>query len=197
MLLLLLFLWGCGRARTTDSAPEAALAVDPDHLDPPYRNEQLGAAFSPPLGWRPLEPDQRDRIAAVLTEVQEGQDGYSLELADLFLRAETMSFAALSRVSRGGEPVREPAAYIAAFAERVGAAEEDRLAARTDFTVNGVAITQFRHTQSERVTFTLVFASRSGELLQLNYSIPPQAYETEGPKLASSVGTIRHMEERP
>ncbi len=197
LVMLALLLAACDRGSTergTDSAPpEARFRIAPEHLDEPYENAELATAFRPPAGWEPLDVEQRDRLAGALLSVQD--DGhYRLELVDLFLRTETMSFAAVSRVTRGGEPVRDAGVYIEDFVELLGPEDEDQLRARADFTVNGIPVTQVRHLQSGRVSFTLVFPAADGTLLQLNYSIPPAAYEEEGPKLESSVGTLRHIQ---
>ncbi len=176
--------------------PEARFTIEPEHLDEPYENAELATAFRPPAGWEPLDAEQRDRLASALLSVQD--DGhYRLELVDLFLRTETMSFAAISRVTRGGEPVRDAVDYVEDFVELLGPEDEDQIRARADFSVNGIPVSQVRHMQSGRVGFTLVFPAADGTLVQLNYSIPPAAYEEEGPKLESSVGTLRHVHAAP
>ncbi len=198
-MVLLLFAAGCGNRDSSapdpgDGPAEARFTIEPEHLDEPYENARLGTSFRPPAGWRPLDAEQRDRIATALLAVQD--DGrYRLDLVDLFLRTETMSFAAVSRITQGGDPVRNAARYVEDFLELLGPEDEDQLRARSDFAVNGIPVTQIRHLQSGRVSFTLVFPATDGTLLQLNYSIPPPAYEEEGAKLESSVGTIRHIGE--
>ena len=198
VVVLILALVACGDDRplndgpTTAAPPEARFTIDADRLDEPYRNGEIGIAFRPPAGWEPLEPEQRDLIAAAVMEVQE--DGrYSLHLVDLFLRTETLSFAAISRVTRNGEPVRDLPAYVEDYERILVPAEDDQLRARSEFSVNDIAVTQFRHMQSGRISFTLVFAGSDGTVVQLNYSIPPAAYEDEGAKLESSVGTLMHL----
>jgi hypothetical protein len=210
ILLLLTFvpaLGGCGAddeptAATGDSAGGApadlSFEVVPDYLGEPYRNEELGIAVRPPLGWQPLSSEQRDRVAdALLTKQEEEPDRYSLELVDLFLHTDTLSFAALSRVTLHDEPVRDVDAYAEAFGETldVDGTGDDELRARGTFRVNGLTVTQFRHMLGDRVTFTLLFSSVDETALQLDYSVPAPAYEHEGIKLESSIGTLQRPPE--
>ncbi len=194
MVLVALALVACDDGRAaTEPPPEARFTIDTGRLDEPYRNGELGISFRPPVGWQPLEPGQRDLVAAALLDVQ--ADGrYRLQLVDLFLRTETLSFAAISRVTRDGAPVADLRAYVDEYEQLLVPPEEDQLRARTHFTVNGIDVTQIRHMQGGRISFTLVFTAPDGNVVQLNYSIPPAAYEDEGVKLESSVGTIMHLQ---
>lgn len=169
-----------------------AFEVTPDYLGEPYENASLGIAFRPPLGWDPLDPEQRDQVADALVTEQDG-DRYSLRLADVFLTTETLSFAALSRVTSGGDPVSDRTAFVQAFESGLGPANEE-VRQRADFAVGGLRVTQFRHVVDDRIVFSLIFASVDGDVVKLDYSIPAAVYEEEGIKLESSIGTLQRME---
>lgn len=175
--------------------PEAASNVQfevvPDYVEPAYENTTIGIRFRPPLGWEPLEPEQREQVADALLADRDSET-YSLRLVDLFLRAETLSFAVLSRVTLEGEPIRDVPVYVAALEATLGPAEDD-IRSRADFVVGAVPVTQIRHATGDRIAFTLVFPSVSGEVIQLDYSIPAASYEEEGIKLESSIGTIQRI----
>ena len=195
---VVLALFACGGDRSLSDGPAAStppdsrLTISTERLDEPYRNSEIGITFRPPVGWQPLEPEQRDLVSSALMAAQE--DGrYSLHLVDLFLRTETLSFAAISRVTRNGRPVRNLRAYIEDYERMLVPDETDRLRARTELRVNGITVTQFRHTKSGRISFTLMFTGSDGTVMQLDYSIPPTAYEDEGVKLESSVATLMHL----
>lgn len=170
---------------------EVAFEVIPDYLDDPYENASLGIAFRPPLGWDPLDTQQREQVADALVTEQDG-DRYSLHLVDVFLTTDTLSFAALSRVTSAGEPVSDREAFVEAFESGLGPANEE-VRQRADFTVDGLSVTQFRHVVDDRIVFSLIFTASDGGVVKLDYSIPAAVYEDEGIKLESSIGTLRRI----
>ncbi len=194
--LAILALAACGpseKATGTDEreADESGFEVIPDYLGEPYENASLGLAFRPPLGWDPLDPQQRDSVADALVSEQSG-DRFSLRLVDVFLTTDTLSFAALSRVTSGGEPMADREAFVEAFEAGLGPADND-IRQRADFTVGGLRVTQFRHVVDDRIVFSLVFTSAADEVAKLDYSIPVSVYEDEGIKLESSIGTLQRI----
>jgi len=180
----------CGDDSSSARARELRFEVVPEYLDEPYENAELGLALRPPLGWRPLDDEQRRRVSEALIAAQEDGE-YSLEIVDVFLHTETLRFAALSTVSQGGVPAEDTERYVDSLAEALGPEEDYELRVRGRIRVNGLEATQFRHRRDDRVTFTLVFRPPAGMLTQLDYSIPVSAYEDEGIKLESSVGTLQ------
>lgn len=170
---------------------EVAFEVIPDYLDDPYENASLGIAFRPPLGWDPLDTQQREQVADALVTEQDG-DRYSLHLVDVFLTTDTLSFAALSRVTNAGESVSDREAFVEAFESGLGPANEE-VRQRADFTVDGLSVTQFRHVVDDRIVFSLIFTANDGGVVKLDYSIPAAVYEDEGIKLESSIGTLRRI----
>ena len=195
-LIATLVLGACGpteESSGTDAreSTEVAFEVIPDYLAAPYENASLGVAFRPPLGWDPLDQSQRDQVADALVEEQ-GSDAYSLRLVDLFLTTETLSFAALSRVTSAGDPVSDREAFVEAFESGLGQANEE-IRQRADFAVDDIDVTQFRHVVDDRIVFSLIFTSAGGTVVKLDYSIPASAYEDEGIKLESSIGSLRRI----
>lgn len=182
---------GCGGSSDAGESdgPTITFQVIPDYVGDAYENPELGVELRPPFGWEPLSPEQRDEVAEALVDREE-LERYSLSLVDVFLQASTLSFAALSRVTLSGEPVTTTAEYVESFAEGI---VQDDLTSRAEFSVGGLDVTQFRHRLNERVTFTLIFEDADGETLQLDYSIPIAAYEDEGIKLESSIGTLQRI----
>lgn len=194
--LVIILLAACGPSGEADGADDPAAAevdfeVIPDYLDDPYENASLGIAFRPPLGWDPLDEQQRGQVADALVTEQDG-DRFSLRLVDVFLTTETLSFAALSRVTSDGDPVSDRDAFVDAFESGLGPANEE-IRQRADFVVDGIRVTQFRHAVDDRIVFSLIFPARDGTVVKLDYSIPAAVYEDEGIKLESSIGTLRRV----
>ena len=190
-----LLLASCAAEReNADPAGNVEFEVIADYLGDPYRNEALRIGFRPPLGWEQLSADQRDQVSAALLEEQ-ASDRYSLDLVDVFFQTSTLSFAALSRVTLGGEPVLDAADYANSFEATLEPSDDDELTSRASFVVNDLPLIQFRHRLSDRITFTLIFSAADGEVAQLDYSIPVPAYEDESIKLESSIGSLHPLEE--
>jgi len=160
--------------------------VIPDYLGAPY--ETTGIEFRPPYGWLPLDESQREQVADALIEEQ-SEDRFNLEIVDIFLHTDTLSFAALSAVTSDGSRISETDAYIESFETALG--PDDDIRARGTFLLNGIEVTQFRFLRNGRVSFTLIFSSPESDVMQLDYSIPATAYEDEGLKLESSIGTLQ------
>jgi hypothetical protein len=175
----------------SESSP-VEFEVVPEYLDDPYQSPELGIRFRPPLGWQPLEPDQREQVADALL-AEQGDARHSLSLVEIFLRAETLSFAVLSRVTLEDAPIDDIADYANAFEESLGPPNEE-IRATARFSVGGVPVTQIRHALGDRIVFTLVFPSAAGEVLRIDFSIPASAYEEEGIKLESSIGTLQRID---
>ena len=186
----LALLFGCGSDTPPEDRSEVQFEVIPDYLDEPYDGAGLGIRFRPPLGWEPLDDAQRARVAEALVADQD-DDRYNLALGELFLHTDSLSFAAVSTVTRDGMPVAEIEEYVESFAAALGPDEDDEIRARGVFRMQDREITQFRHMVGDRVSFTLIFAPKSGTVVQIDYSIPASAYESEGIKLESSIGTLR------
>ena len=51
-----------------------------------------------------------------------------------------------------------------------------------------------RYVQFERIKYTLLFTSPGGQVVQLDYSIPTAAYQAEGQKVRSSIGTLSSLD---
>lgn len=181
---------------TEAGAAEVVFDVDPQMLADPYVNTDLGVRFRPPVGWEPLDEALTAAVASSLAERQR-DDAISQEIVDFFLSTETFSFASIMVVSEPDSPVVERERYAsayaeAAYAEAVEAAGsgDDPVAARAEYTVNGIAVTQFRRLADDRIVFTLLFEATDGRLLQLDYSIPVEHYQEEIVKLESSIGSL-------
>ena len=178
-----------------DAADDSSVSfeVDPALIGPVYENAEVGFTFQPPVEWEILEGRQREAVIEALAAENEA-DTYLLQVRDLFFNTDTLSFASVAVVEDHNENGLDPATYANTFAETIGVDQtrnsDTEIAARMDFTVNGVSVTQFRHLQEDRVTFTLVLAGGEGDVVQLDYSIPTDAYQKESPKLESSIGTI-------
>lgn len=174
---------------------DVVFSVDPTLLGPPYENAVLGITYRPPVNWDMLDGPQRQAVLDALAESQ-SDNGYVLEIEDVFFDTTSMSFASIAtvRLPDGQVTAQE---YDQAFAATLGLPLEQpddgssSAAARMEFTVNNVPVVQFRHLQSERVTFTLLFTSLAGHVIQLDYSIPTDEYKRESVKLESSIGTLR------
>jgi hypothetical protein len=180
---------GCAREASPDEVEEVRFEVIPDYLGDVYRHPALGVELRPPLGWRVLDEEQRDRVVEALVAEQE-EERFNLEIVDVFLHTETLSFAALSTISLAGEPVEALDHYVDSFAAALSGQDDDEIRARSVIRINDLEVTQFRHTLAGRVTFTLIFRSPRGTVAQLDYSIPANAYEDEAIKLESSIGTL-------
>ena len=173
---------------------EVVFSVDPEQVGPIYENRELGFKYRPPLGWEQLEGD---RLQAVLDSLPESgeDDDFALEVADIFFDTTSMSFSSIGAVGIG--PGAGASDYIDAFGETLGleevspADDTNAIVARMDFAVNGMPVIQFRHLRSNRITFTLLFQTDDETLIQLDYSIPADNYQTEAPKLESSIGTLQ------
>lgn len=174
---------------------DVAFSVDPTLLGPPYENSDLGITYRPPLNWDKLSGPQRQAVLDALA-ASERDSEFVLEVEDVFFDTNSMSFASIATVRLPDGQVTAQQ-YDEAFAATLGLPadqsddENSAIAARMDFTVNNVPVVQFRHLQSERVTFTLVFTSSAGQVIQLDYSIPTDEYKRESVKLESSIGTLR------
>jgi len=191
----ILTLSACG-VRTEEPPPdEVRFAVDLELVGPIYENGALGVSYRPPINWDRLDGDQRKAVLDALASSNEESD-YSLEVADVFFDTDSMSFSSVAVVTSDDE---EPTAdaYAEALAVTLGlsgggdADDHSEIVARMEFLANGVPIVQFRHLQSSRVTFTLLFTSTTGKLIQLDYSIPTDQYQRESMKLESSIGTLQ------
>lgn len=181
---------GCGNGGPGESSAQSEFEIIPDYLDEPYENQEVGIAFRPPLAWTPLTPSQREEIAAALLSEQRGEE-YRLEIVDLFLHAQSFSFASLTTVIAAEGTRVERVAYTNAFYSELVSAGEDELRGRTTLRINDLEVEQVRHSVGDRVVFTLVTEIEAGRVIRLDYSIPTAAYEDQGIKLESSVGTIR------
>lgn len=186
--LALLALSGCGRDTGTDTPAELEFEVIPEYLGEPY--ETAGIEFRPPFGWLPLDESQREQVADALIEEQ-SEDRFNLEIVDIFLHTDTLSFAALSAIARDGSRIAERSEYIESFETALGPAGDDDIRAQGTFLLNGIEVTQFRFLRNGRVSFTLIFSAPDKDVMQLDYSIPAAAYEDEGIKLESSIGTLQ------
>lgn len=191
----ILTLGACG-VRTEEAPPdEVVFAVDLELVGPIYENEALGVKYRPPVNWDKLDGDQRQAVLDSLAS-SEDDDNYSLDVTDIFFDTTSMSFSSIAVVTNAEErPTVD--AYADALGTTLGLYDENdahaanEFVAKMEFSVNDVPIVQFRHLQSDRVTFTLLFRSKGGELIQLDYSIPTENYQHEAEKLESSIGTIQ------
>jgi hypothetical protein len=188
VVLAFLTLAGCGRETGSDSPAELEFEVIPDYLGEPY--ETAGIEFRPPFGWLPLDDSQREQVAEALIQEQ-SEDRFNLEIIEIFLHTETLSFVALSAIARDGSRIAEKDEYIESFEAALGPTADDNLRARGTFLLNGMEVTQLRYLRNGRVSFTLIFSSPNEDVMQLDYSIPAAAYEDEGIKLESSIGTLQ------
>ena len=192
---VILTLSACG-TRAEDPLPEdVAFEVDLEHVGPIYENETLGVKYRPPVNWDRLEGGQRQAVLDALV-APDDDDYYTLKVADLFFDTNSMSFSSIAVVMAAEANVTVDA-YAEAIGESLGLNNGEiqndahAIVARMEFSVNDVPVVQFRHLQSNRVTFTLLFPSRAGELIRLDYSIPTDTYQHEAVKLESSIGTIQ------
>jgi hypothetical protein len=194
--LLLVLLVSCGGDTSDDSPRNAAVPTEfeviPDYLDPAYENPDAGIAVRPPLNWTPLAPEQRDAVAQALIAERDGE-AFGLEIIDIFLQTDTLSFLAISWVVDDDGRTVERDEYVEQLWETIEQSGDDELRGRTTMLINDLVVEQFRHTLGERVTFTLVTTGRDEQVMQLDYSIPLAAYEREGIKLESSIGTLRSV----
>jgi hypothetical protein len=193
----MLIVAACGGRDRANSADEMVFEIDPAYIGPAYENPEIGFSYRPPVDWEILASPQREAVLDALAESRSSDSEYVLDVRDLFFNTETLSFSSVALVeSLTADPV-DRAQYVQAFAETIGlpeqSDEEAPLVARADFTVNDLPVTQFRHLQSERVTFTLLFEGKGGSLVQLDYSIPTSAYQQESLKLESSIGTLQRV----
>ncbi|MFW5686376.1 MAG: hypothetical protein ACOC0O_06970 [Spirochaetota bacterium] len=191
--LLALFAVTAGCSGRGENAPPRR--VNTDHLGSVYENAALGIAFRPPQGWQPLEAAQRERVAQALL-AREDDDAWNLRVTDLFLDAETLSFAALSEIVREGEPVTEPDAYLSTFVGRL----EDALAPESDdaleqarFTLNGLPVVMIRYRLNGRDTTSVVLVRPGEPVVQIDYSIPAGDDPERAARIESSVGTLQPL----
>lgn len=191
-LALAALLAGCGGETDAESvAPTPTeFEIVPDYLEAPYENTEAGIAVRPPLGWTPLSAEQRDQVAEALL-AEQATNTFGLEVIDIFLHESTLSFLTISWVVDDNGRTAEQQHYREQLWETISESGEDELRGRTTMLVNDLEILQIRHSLGERVTFTIVTESAEGQVLQLDYSIPFAAYEAEGVKLESSIGTLR------
>ncbi len=184
---------GCGvRSPSAGATGEVEFEVDPELLDSAYENRALGVAFRPPRDWIALSPEQRQGVSEGLAREQGGQE-FSLEIVDVFLETQSLSFASLSRVIDADGPTAQRSDYLEHYWANLEAGEEDDLRSRASFTVNGLNVEQIRHSPGDRITFTLITTAGDGTVIQFDYSIPESAYATEAPKLESSIGTLSRI----
>ena len=191
----ILTLSACGTRAEEPSSGDVAFEIDLDQVGSIYENETLGVKYRPPVNWDRLEGDHRQAVLDALASSDDDGD-YSLDVTDIFFDIDSMSFSSVAVVTgAGGNPTVD--AYVEAFGATLGlddgeAADDDSaLVARMEFSVDNVPIVQFRHLLSNRVTFTLLFLSKTGYLIQLDYSIPTENYRQEAIKLESSIGTLQ------
>ena len=174
---------------------DVAFAVDLERVGPIYENSDLGVKYQPPVNWDRLEGNQRQAVLDALASSDDEGD-YSLDVADIFFDTESMSFSSIAMVSEGDaipavEEYAESFAAILGLNDRDAINDDHAVVARMNFSVNDVPIVQFRHLRSNRITFTLLFSSKTEKLIQLDYSIPADTYQREAGKLESSIGTLQ------
>jgi hypothetical protein len=188
-------LGACGQRAEAPLPEDVVFVVNLEQLGPIYENEVLGLKYRPPLHWDQLEGAQRQAVLDSLAPSDEAGN-YSLEVVDVFFDTNSMSFSSIGRVV-GAESGPGAQEYAEGFGETLGlsnagpADEDDAIVARMEFSVNDIPVVQFRHLQSNRITFTLLFPSFDGTLIQLDYSIPTENYRGEAKKLESSIGTLQ------
>ena len=192
----ILTLSACGTRTEEPSSGNVVFEIDLDQVGPIYENETLGVKYRPPVNWDKLEGDHRQAVLDGLALSSDDDGDYSLDVTDIFFDIDSMSFSSISVVTgAGGNPTVN--AYVEAFGATLGlddgdaAGDDNALVARMEFSVDNVPIVQFRHFRSNRVTFTLLFSSKTGYLIQLDYSIPTENYRREAVKLESSIGTLQ------
>ncbi|MEE8441705.1 MAG: hypothetical protein V3S41_08295 [Spirochaetia bacterium] len=191
----ILTLGACGTRAEEPAPDDVAFDVDLGRVGSIYENETLGMKYRPPVNWDRLEGDQRQTVLDALAS-SGNDDDYSLEVTDIFFDTDSMSFSSIAVVT-GADANPTVDAYAQALGATLGLNDGDAtdeanaLVARMEFLVNDVPIVQFRHLQSDRVTFTLLFPSKAGDLIQLDYSIPTENYQHEAEKLESSIGTLQ------
>lgn len=193
---LALALSGCGPTTRT-AAESPTFTVNPDAIGERYDNRDLGISLHPPVGWIIVSENQRQAVVNALASEQD-DDEYSLVVVDIFFNTENLSLASLSVPTEGDGGAVSYNDYVEAFAATIGVAGpeagDEAEPTMTPFSVNDITVTEFRHIQSERITFTLIFSSPTDTLVQLDYSIPTAAYQREGTKLESSIGTLSSIE---
>ncbi len=191
-----LSLAACSPRDDTPDQTDVTFEVDPALIGPVYENSEIGFRFQPPVDWEPLDDRQRQAVLdALADESAPDANTFQMEVRDVLFSTDTLSFVSLSVIGDPSDEKLRPAAYADAYGQTIGLDQTDaadaELIARMDFSVNGVSVTQFRHLQGDRVTFTLVLAGGNGKVVQLDYSIPTDAYQRESVKLESSIGTIQ------
>ncbi|MFP4377312.1 MAG: hypothetical protein ACLFP4_09725 [Spirochaetales bacterium] len=176
-------------ASPDERAEDVVFSVDPSLVGDPYHSEEIGLRVRPPAEWTRLPAEQRDAVGQSLLDRQLESD-FRLGLQDAFVDPESLSFFTVSLVQDADGPLERAEAYVEALAAQVDE-EDDEVASFAAFRVDGVEINQFRFLRAERVNFTLVLVGSKDRVGQLDYSIPLQAYEAEGVKLESSIGSIQ------
>jgi len=172
---------------------DVVFSVDPALIGDVYENRAIGLRVRPPAQWTRLEEQQRDAVGQSLTDRQMESD-VRLALQDAFVHPTSLSFFAVSLVQDANGPLTEIDEYVEQLAEQV-AQEDNEVASYAPFSVGGVPVHQFRFLREERINFTLILSGSTGRVAQLDYSIPLQAYEEEGTKLESSIGSIQLLDQ--
>jgi hypothetical protein len=195
--LVMVMLAACGSSDQSEAPSErpedVVFSVDPTLTGSIYENDAVGVRVRPPSQWTRLDDAQRDAVGESLATRQLESD-YRLALQDTFVHPSSLSFLAVSLVQDEAGSLSEPDAYVEQLANQV-AQEDDEIASYASFSVGGVHVHQFRFLREERINFTLIFTGSTGSVGQLDYSIPLQAYEVEGAKLESSIGSLQHSDQ--
>jgi hypothetical protein len=185
---------GCNGGGRADR-PE--FTVDPDAIGPTYRNTTLGIEFAPPADWIVVDERQRQAVVDALSG-DSADETYDLGIVDIFFSTDTLSFASLFAPTRADGSPADYATYVATFTERIGAVRDsdpDQGQATVDeLEVNGIPVTLFRYLESDLIVLTLCFVASGESVVRLDYSIPTSAYQFDGSKLESSIGTLRALD---
>ena len=181
---LVLFL-SCSDGRSAKTEAEVTFVVEDKYLSEPYQSEHLGFQFSPPRDWNPVPSALVKRI---IEETDPPEADFVLVPETGFFHDKNGSTCIISAVENGGDQ-NALEAYILLLKEAL--AEDDIV--QSSFSVDAYKVTQLRLVNPQSVSFILLLRDQAGSLIQIDYIIPANAYESEIIKIESSIGSIQKL----
>ena len=176
-------------SENTNNIPELQFDIDTTKLGETYRRDDYGIMLYPPKGWDLVSAEVLQQFKKQLSKNISAQE-VSFEPIDMFFNEENQSILSIAHIIEVNKQRTTEQDLLKNYRELLTSKINSSQLKKGEFFKDGIHFVQFLIQDGERVIFKLLLQNSKKQVIELDYIILQNVYNSEVKAVESSIGTI-------